>query len=138
VNKHQDSGKPVRGESDNSFLHLDAPGKAVTRPTVSVPLEQGSPTVSVEIEGKLKRLIVGSNVSILQPGASRRDVRFTAMKPYGVTEEALDKKGQQHVSFVLGGRKFSHIFLVCPLPTERNGLFGTDFLERMALISNLI
>jgi hypothetical protein len=51
------------------------------------------------------------------------------MKPYGVTGEVLDIKGQQDVSFVLGGRKFSHTFLVCPLPTETDGLFGTDFLE---------
>jgi len=48
----------------------------------------------------------------------------TAMKPYGVTREANDVKGQQLVSFVLGGRKFSHTFLVCPLPTETDGLFG--------------
>jgi hypothetical protein len=34
------------------------------------------------------------------------------------------------VSFVLGGRKFSHTFLVCPLPTESDELFGTDFLEK--------
>ena len=61
---------------------------------------------------------------------SRRDVRFAAMKPCGVKGEALDIKGQQHVSFVLGGRKFSQTFLVCPLPTETDGLFGTDFLER--------
>jgi len=86
----------------------------------------------LEIEEKLKRLIIdtGSSVSILQPGVSRRDVRVTVMKPYGVTGEALDIKGQQLVSFVLGGRKFTHIFLVCPLPTDKDGLFGTDFLER--------
>jgi len=86
----------------------------------------------LEIEGKLKLLIIdtGSNVSILQPGVSRRDVGVTAMKPYGVTGEALDIKGQQHLSFALGGRKFSYTFLVCPLPTETDGLFGTGFLER--------
>jgi len=80
----------------------------------------------------LKLLIIdtGSNVSILQPGVSRRDVRVTAMKPYGVSGEALDIKGQQLVSFVLGGRKFSHTFLVCLLPTDKDGLFATDFLEK--------
>ena len=83
----QGSGKRVTDETDDISLHLDAPGKAVIRPTVSVTLEQGSPTVSMEIEGKLKCLITdtGSNVSILQPGVSRRDVRVTAMRPYGVT-----------------------------------------------------
>jgi len=69
---------------------------------------------------------------------SRRDVRVTAMKPYGVTGEALDIRGQQLVSFVLGWRKFSHTFLVCLLPTDTNGLFGTDFLEKLALTSTLI
>ena len=94
-------GETSKGESDDSSLHLDAPRKAVSRPTVSVPFEQGSPTVSLEIEGKLKRLIIdtGSNISILQPAVSRRDIRVTAMKPYGVTGEALDIKGHQFVSF---------------------------------------
>ena len=40
------------------------------------------------------------------------------------------------MSFVLGGRKFSHTFLVCPLPTEMDGLFGTDFLERTGAYIN--
>jgi hypothetical protein len=55
--------KKTSEEREDSSLHLDAPGKAVTRPTVSVPLEQGSPTVSLEIQGKLKRFIIdtGSN-----------------------------------------------------------------------------
>jgi hypothetical protein len=110
--RHKEAGKRVRGESDDSSLHLNAPEKAVTRLTVLVPLEQGSPTVSLEIEGKRKRLIIdtGSNVSILQPGVSRRDVRATAVRPYGVTGEALVIRGQQLVSFVLGGRKFRHTF----------------------------
>jgi len=88
----------------------------------------------------LKRLIIdtGSKVSILQPGVSRRDVRVTVMKPYGVTGEALDIKGQQLVSFVLGRRKFTHTFLVCPLPTDKDGLFGTDFWKGLSLISILI
>jgi len=58
------------------------------------------------------------------------------MKPYGVTGEALNIKGQQHVSFVLGERKCSHIFLVCPFPTETDGLFGTDFLEKTGAYIN--
>jgi hypothetical protein len=86
----------------------------------------------LKIEGKRKCFIIdtGSNVSILQPGVSRCDVRATDVRPYGVTREALDAQGQQHVSFVLGGRKFSHTFLVCPLRTESDGLFGTDFLKK--------
>jgi len=86
----------------------------------------------LEIEGKWQRLIVdtGSNVSILQPGVSRRDLRDNSLRPIGVTGESLDVKGRQLVSFTLGGRKYDHIFLVCPLPTEAAGLIGTDFLER--------
>jgi hypothetical protein len=52
--RHKESGKRVRGESDDSSLNLDAPEKALTRLTVSVPLEQGCPTVSLKIEGKRK------------------------------------------------------------------------------------
>jgi hypothetical protein len=99
---------------------------------ISVLLEHGSPTVSLEIEGKPKRVIVdtGSNVSILQPGVSQSGVNVTSIKPYGVTGEALNIRSQQHVSFVLGGQKLDHSFLVCPLPTEVDGLLGTDFLDR--------
>ena len=60
----------------------------------------------------------------------RSDVSATSIKPYGVTGEALNIRSQQHVSFVLGGRKLDHTFLVCPLPTEADGLLGTDFLDR--------
>jgi hypothetical protein len=46
---------------------------------------------------------------------SRRDVKATAMRLYGVKGEAHDIREQQLVSFVLGGRKFGHTFLVCTL-----------------------
>jgi hypothetical protein len=71
-----------------------------------------------------------SNVSILQPGVSRRDVGVTAVKPNGVTGEAFDIRRQQLVSFVLDGKKFSYTFLVCTLPTESDGLFDRGFLEK--------
>ena len=125
-------GKRVRGESEDSSLHLCAPENAVGKPEIAVLLEHGTPSITLEIEGKWQRLIVdtGSNVSILQPGVSRRDLRENPLRPFGVTGESLDVKGQQLVSFTLGGRKFDHMFLVCPLPTEAAGLIGTDFLER--------
>ena len=58
-------------------------------------MEQGKPTVHIELEGMQRNLIVdtGSNVSILQPGMSRRDVLGKTTKPYGVTREVLDIKG---------------------------------------------
>jgi len=60
-------------------------------------------------------LDTGSNVSILQPGVSRSDVRVTNLKPYGITGEALVIKGRQSVSFELDGSEFRHTFLVCEL-----------------------
>ena len=76
-----------------------------------------------------RRLILdtGSNVSVLQPGVSRSDVRFTAQKPHEVTGDLLDIKGLQIVSFSLNGREYSNVFLMCPLPTEAAGLLATDF-----------
>ena len=57
-------------------------------------------------------------------------MRDTSLTQFSVTGEDLDIKGRQLVSFTLGGQKFDHVFLVCPLPTEAAGLIGTDFLER--------
>jgi hypothetical protein len=72
----------------------------------------------------------GYNVSILHPGVSQSGVDATSIEPNGVTGEALNIRGQQHVSFVLGGRRLDHRFLVCPLPIEADCLLGTDFLDR--------
>jgi hypothetical protein len=83
-------------------------------------MERDSTAISVEIEGRTKRLIIdtGSSVSILQPGVSRSDIGVTAIKPYGVTGENLDIQRRQCVSFVLGEKMFRHTFLVGPLPTK--------------------
>jgi len=79
-------------------------------------MEQGTPTVRVEIEGMPRYLIIdtGSNVSILQPGMSGRDLSVTTTRPYGVTGEDLDVKGLRSVTFTLNGREFSHAFLFPP------------------------
>ena len=69
-------------------------------------------------------------MSILQTGVSRSQIRESALKPFGVTGEPLNIKRQQLVSLALGGRKFFHPFLVCPLPTEASGLLGLDFLKK--------
>jgi len=84
-----------------------------------------------EIEGRAKRLILdtGSNVSILQPGVSNREIQESPLKPFGVTGEALEVVGQQLVSFTLGGKGLNHTFLVCPLPTEVAGLLVWIFLK---------
>jgi hypothetical protein len=79
----------------------------------------------------------GSNVSILQPGISGSDVMVTNMKPYGVTEQELDIKGRQSVTFEFGSHEFRHTFLVCSLPTDAAGLLGTDFMEVQGPLSIL-
>ena len=74
-------------------------------------------------------LDTGFDVSILQPGVPRGDVRVTTLEPYGkVTGDILNIKGQQSVSFMLNGCEFKHTFLVCSLPTDASGLVGTDFM----------
>jgi hypothetical protein len=39
--------------------------------------------------------------------------------------------------FLIGGKTYKHIFLVCPLPTESDGLLGTDFLDKAGAVINL-
>ena len=73
--------------NEDSSFHLIAPDNAVAKSTVCVLLEHGTPTISVEIEGMSRSLVLdtGSNVSILQPGVSRGDVRVTTTEPCGGT-----------------------------------------------------
>ena len=94
---------------------LEATGNAITRFAVSVALEQGTPSISMRMEGKVRVMVIdtGSNISLVQPGVSKSEVRHTDVRPYGVTGETLDVKGRQAVSFVLGGREFNHEFLAC-------------------------
>ena len=94
-------------------------------------MEHGTPLIKADIEGEDRSLIVdtGSDVSILQPGISRANMRSSTLRPYGVTGETLDVRGKQKVALDIGGKKFDHTFLVCPLPTEAAGLLGTDFLD---------
>jgi hypothetical protein len=65
--------------SGNGSLRLNAPDNAVVKPLVSVLLEHESPTISVDVEGMSRILILdtGSNVSILQAGVSRSDFKVT-------------------------------------------------------------
>ena len=118
--------------NDNSSFRPNVPAKAVMISSVSLSLVHGTPTISVQMEGVSRCLILdtGSNVSILQPDVSSCDVRVTAQKPHGVTGDLLDIKGLQSVSFLLNGREYTHAFLVCSLPTEAAGLLGTDILEK--------
>jgi hypothetical protein len=83
--------------NEDSSFHLNLPENAVKRPKVPILLEHGTPTISVEIEGMSRSLIldISSNISILQPGVSIGNVSITSVEPYGVTGDTLDIKGQQ-------------------------------------------
>ena len=118
----------MKGDSSS---RLKAHENAVASPVVSVQLEHGTPFIWVDIEGVSRSLILdaGYNISILQPGISKGDMRVTTERPYGVTRETLDIKGRQCVSFEVNGSKFNHTFLVCSLPTNAAGLLGMDFIH---------
>ena len=121
----------MRGVEDDSYHRLTVPEKSITVKKVTTAMEHGSPAIRADIEGVERSLIIdtSSDVPILKPGISNAYIKDTTLRPYGVTGETLEVKGRQTVSLGLGGRKFDHKFLVCPLPTEAAGVLGTDFLE---------
>jgi len=130
------SGKRVQVEKRGSSVQFRATDEAAATTPCSILLEQGTTTVSVEIEGMSRSLIIdtGSNVPKLQHAVSSRGVKITQTKPQGVTEEAFDVKGLEKVIFLLNRREYTHMFLVCSLPTEAAGLLGTDFLEKFGAV----
>jgi hypothetical protein len=83
-------------------------------------VEQATPSVWVEIEGKTRRLIIdtGSKVSIFQPGVSHARIMDCHLEPFRVSGENFDIKGQQTVTFGFVEQKFTHEFLVYSFPTE--------------------
>jgi hypothetical protein len=60
---------------------------------------------------------------------SKAAILDSPLKPFGVTGENLRIEGQQVVFFTLGGHRYEHTFVVCPLPTDIAGILGADFLE---------
>jgi hypothetical protein len=81
---------------EDILLHLNAPENAVNSQKFSISMEHGAPTISVEIEGMSRSLILdtGSTISMLQPSVSSSDVHVTAVEPYGVTEDVPDLEGK--------------------------------------------
>jgi len=69
--------------SEDSSLHLKTPEKAVFASLSPVMLKHGTPSISVDIEGAARRLILdtGSNFSIMQPGILRSVVEVTHIRP---------------------------------------------------------
>jgi len=63
---------------------------------VQIVVEQGTPSVSLEIEGEQRSLIIdtGSSISILLPGVWRSELTTTGKKLYRITREVLHVKGR--------------------------------------------
>jgi len=59
------------------------------------------------------------------------------MEPYRVTEDVLDIKGQQSISYKLEGCDFKHTFLVCAFPTDTAGPVGTYFMTSLDAVIDL-
>src|SRR5215510_12548829 len=93
-------------------------------------LDQGPPTVVVEIQGAERILIVdsGSSCSLLQPGLADVPLESTTFEPFGVTGDSLNVVGKQEVQFQMGEVTFTHPFLVSKLPTSADGILGLNFL----------
>ena len=110
----------------------NAPDNAVAKSTVSVSLDHSTPSISVVSRSLI--FVIGSNVSILQPGVSRGDVRVTKLEPCGVTGDVLNMKEKHSIPFMLNGCEFKHTFLVCSFPTNSAGLVGTDFMASLGAV----
>jgi len=114
------SGKRIGGESGGSSLHFSIPENAVGRPTSSLLLEQLAPSVTLEVERTARRLILntGSNVSLLQPGISRIDVRDSP-KALRIDPGSPGHKRPAPSFLHVGGRKLDHFFWYVPFPLKR-------------------
>ena len=81
-----------RGVKEDSSWRLVTPENAVVAKAVPMLLERGTPSLTLDIEGVRRRLIIytGSNVSIMKPGVVSRDISATPLKPFGVTGKTLE------------------------------------------------
>jgi hypothetical protein len=93
-------------------------------------MRNGSPTVSVKIQGAIKSFIVdsGSSMSLAKPGLFNKEIRRTNVSPYGATGDKLSVEGELDAEFSVSNHQFEHTFIVCDLPTEAHGFLGIDFL----------
>ena len=77
--------------SEDNSLHLKTTLNADNTHLISGFLKHGTPSITVDVEGVRWSLILhtgSSDISIMHPGTSKRDVIFTVIKPYGLTEES--------------------------------------------------
>jgi hypothetical protein len=61
----------------------------------------------------------------------------TAIEPYGVTGENLDIQLRQNVTFTVVRKEYRFTFLVCPLPTQADGLLGTNVWDEAGAVIDL-
>jgi hypothetical protein len=117
------------GGSAGRYSHLPPPENAVECLTVSVKTRD-APIISINILGSHKPFIIdtGSNIFLVQPGIHPSKFRDTGMPPLGVTGDTLAMEGEQNVEIHLRNRNFRHKFYVCSLPTEADGILGTNIL----------
>jgi hypothetical protein len=57
-------------------------------------------------------------------------VKPTTLSPFGVTGNSLNLVGTQEASFRLGHKQFRHLFYVCSLPSQAQGILGIDFMRK--------
>ena len=126
------AGKRERKGSGDSYFHISVPEKDDRNFTVRVQSIAGAPTIQAKITGfhRVFVLDTGSGISIIQPGIYASEVKPTNLSPFGVTGRELKIAGIKDVTFHLNGRKFSHQFCVCSLPTDAYGINGMYFYRR--------
>jgi hypothetical protein len=91
----------------------------------------GAPKVTILLEGVVRRFVIdtGSTISLIQPGISRAKVAKTDIAPIASTGKVLPLQGEQEIECTIAGKVVRQRVGVCALPTEAEGLLGTDFMK---------
>jgi hypothetical protein len=119
----------VSGKGSSSF-HLSVSQNTAEYHAVDVIIQQGTPTIQATIRSTQRNFIVdtGSNISLIKPGVSNNRIVNTNVAPFGVTGNDLEVAGVQKIEFWCNSKKYCHLFYVCSLPTDVDGIIGMDFL----------
>jgi hypothetical protein len=89
--------------------------------------------MEVQIGGVDRRLILdtGSSISLIHPDVAVGDMLDADVSPIGVAGATMCIDGVQEVEFRLQNCTFHHPYYVCELPTEMDGIVGTDLLRKL-------
>jgi hypothetical protein len=122
--ERRDQGRDV----DRTFLL--GPANTVGEITTWLRVVKGAPTIRVEVDRVQRNFIVdtGSSISLIQPDVSASVIQDVDVAPIGVTGTQLRLEGEQWVEFRFHDCVFRYPFHVCSLPTDADGLVGTDLL----------